>query len=198
MGPGIAPAVLDRLGDERWYVVRNMLGLLSELPVLPPEFDPWQYLQHKDARVRREAMRLLLRQPEQRDRAIVTGLRDTDDGIVRLTLTTAVEDCPEAAIPLVVTRAASGANADQRVAAIRVLGAAPHPTGLQALLQITAPKRGLLGARPPSKTPEYLAALAALAQFPDEPRAQEALALAAKSRDPDVVRASRAMRAIEE
>src|SRR5439155_1238992 len=35
MGGGIGPIVVARLEDPRWYVTRNMLGLLDELPALP-------------------------------------------------------------------------------------------------------------------------------------------------------------------
>jgi hypothetical protein len=197
LGAGIEPAILRRLDDDRWYVVRNLLGLLAELPALPETFDPWLFLKHADSRVRREAMRLLLREAGTRERAIVEGLRDADSHIVRLALTAATGDCPDTAIPLVVTRAASGANSDQRVAAIRVLAGSRHPSALATLLQLTARRRGLLGERPPPKTPEYLAALTALQQFADDPRAREVLAQGAQSRDADVARASRAVRAIE-
>jgi hypothetical protein len=196
LGPGIEPAILRRLDDPRWYVVRNLLGLLAELPALPEAFDAWQFLRHSDSRVRREAMRLLLREAGTRERAIVEGLRDGDPHIVRLALTAATDDCPEAAIPLVVTRATSGANADQRVAAIRVLGGSGHPSALATLLQLTARRRGLLGERPPAKTPEYLAALTALHRFAGDPRARDVLAQASASRDADVARASRAVRGI--
>ena len=198
LGPGIEPAVLRRLDDDRWYVIRNLLGLLAELPALPASFDPWQFLKHGDGRVRRETMRLLLREADTRERAIVAGLRDADDHMVRLALTAATERCPDAAIPLVVTRAVSGANADQRVAAIRVLAATGHATALSTLLQLTAKRRGLLGEKPPPKTPEYLAALAGLQRFADDPRAREVLAQGARSRDAEVARASRGSRAVDE
>lgn len=198
LGPGIEPAILRRLDDDRWYVVRNLIGLLAELPTLPETFDPWLFLKHGDSRVRREAMRLLLREAGTRERAIVEGLRDADSHIVRLALTAAMEHCPDTAIPLVVTRATGGANADQRVAAIRVLGGSGHPGAIATLLQLTAMRRGLLGEKPPAKTPEYLAALTALQQFAADPRARDVLAHGARSRDADVARASRAARAIEE
>jgi hypothetical protein len=198
LGAGIQPAILRRLDDPRWYVVRNLLGILAELPALPEAFDLWRFLTHGDSRVRREAMRLLLREPDTRARAITTGLRDADDHIVRLALTAATERCPDAAIPFVITRATSGANADQRVAAIRVLASTGDPGALATLLRLTAPRRGFFGERPPAKTPEYLAALAGLQRFADDPRARDVLARAAHSRDADVARASRASREIQE
>jgi hypothetical protein len=190
LGPAIGPAVVRRLDDERWYVTRNMLALLGELSGLPPGFDPSPYAGHTDSRVRREALRILLREPATRDRAICTGLADPDDHSIRLALTVAARGCPEAAIPLLVNRAASGSNTDQRITAIRVLAGTRHRSALEALLRIAAPRRTLLGLRPAHKTREYLAALTALNRFADEPRAREALAVAARARDPEIVQAA--------
>jgi hypothetical protein len=191
LGPGIEPAVLRRLGDPRWYVVRNLLGLIAELPRLPARFDPWVFLKHADSRVRREAMRLLLRDPATRDRALVAGLRDNDDHLVRLALTVAAERCPEGAVPLIVTRALSGANTDQRVTAIRVLGGTPDAAARSALLQLTAPRKAMFGEKPPAKTAEYLAALTALHGHAADAKVAAVLAQAQRSRDPEVARAAR-------
>lgn len=190
LGSAIGPAVVRRLDDERWYVTRNMLALLGELPSLPEGLDAGPYTAHADSRVRREALRILLREPDTRDRAICIGLADPDDHAVRLALTAAARGCPDAAIPLLVTRAASGSNPDQRITAIRVLAATAHPGALETLLRLTAPRRGLLGLRLPPKTREYLAALSALTRFAHDPRAREALALAARARDPEIVQAA--------
>ena len=192
LGPGVEPAILRRLDDERWYVVRNLLGLLGEFPTLPAGFDPGQFLQHPDGRVRREAMRLLLRDDDHRERAIIAGLRDSDDHVTRLALTAARVKCPEAAIPLLVTRATSGSNTDQRVTAIRVLGDSGHATALGTLLQMTDVKRGFLRSKLPPKTAEYLAALTALRQFAGDPRADANLQLAARARDPEIAAAATA------
>jgi hypothetical protein len=190
LGPAIGPAVVRRLDDERWYVTRNMLALLGELPSLPPGFDASPWAAHGDARVRREALRILLREPATRDRAICTGLADPDDHAIRLALTVAARGVPEAAIPLLVSRAVGGSNPDQRITAIRVLASTGHPGALDALLRITAPRKSLLGTRLPAKSREYLAALVALTRYPQDPRAREALALAARSRDPEIVQAA--------
>lgn len=191
LGPGIEPAILKRLDDPRWYVVRNLVGLVAELPQLPARFDPWVFLKHADGRVRREAMRLLLRDPATRDRAVVAGLRDADDHMVRLALTAAAERCPDGAVSLIVTRAISGTNTDQRLTAIRVLGGTPDSSARAALLQLTAPRKGMFGEKPPARTPEYLAALAALQRHADDPRVAAVLAQAQRSRDAEVARAAR-------
>jgi hypothetical protein len=197
LGSGVESAILRRLADERWYVVRNLLGLLSELPAMPLGFDPGDFLQHKDGRVRREAMRLLLRDDAQRERAIMAGLRDPDDHVTRLALTAARVKCPEAAVPLLVTRAVSGSNTDQRVTAIRVLTDTGHPAALSTLLQITAPKRGFLRSKLPPKSTEYLAALAGLRRFAGDTRADAILQQAARARDTDIAAAARGSAAEE-
>ncbi len=190
LGPGVESAILRRLTDDRWYVVRNLLGLLSELPAMPAGFDPGTFLEHKDGRVRREAMRMLLRDDEHRERAIMAGLRDPDDHVARLALTAARAKCPDAAVPLLVTRAVGGSNTDQRVTAIRVLADTGHPAALSTLLQITAPKRRFLRSKLPPKSAEYLAALASLRLFADDPRAITIRLQAARARDPDIAAAA--------
>jgi hypothetical protein len=190
LGPEIGPAVRRRLADERWYVIRNMLALLGELPVLPAEFDAAPYAEHADGRVRREALRILLRDPAARDGAICLGLTDADDHVVRLALTAATRRCPDAAIPLLERRAESGSNPDQRVAAIRLLARIGHPGALEVFLRIATPRRSLFRVRPQPKSREYLAALRALNRFAHDPRARDALAVAARSRDPEIAGAA--------
>ncbi len=190
LGSDIGPHVVARLADERWFVVRNMLALLGELPTLPPGFDAATYTSHADGRVRREALRILLRDPATRERAITLGLADPDDHAVRLAITAAARGCPETAIPLLASRATSGGNTDQRTAAIRVLGGAPHAAALETLLTLAAPRRSLLGVKPQPKSPEYLAALAALSRHTQDARVRATLAVAARSRDPDIAAAA--------
>jgi hypothetical protein len=49
----------------------------------------------------------------------------------------------------------------------------------------------MFGEKPPGRTPEYLAALAALQHHADDPRVAAVLAQAQRSRDPEVARAAR-------
>ena len=59
-----------------------------------------------------------------------------------------------------------------------------------ALLALTAPRKGLFGAKPPAKTPEYLAALHALGAYSADPRARAIREGAARSRDPEIAAAA--------
>src|SRR5207247_1958518 len=78
MGAEIAPFVIARLDDSRWYVTRNLLALLEELGPPPAGFSAAPYMQHADARVRWQAVKLQLKLPGGRDEALVAGLRDPD------------------------------------------------------------------------------------------------------------------------
>src|SRR5207249_808225 len=107
MGAEIAPFVIARLDDSRWYVTRNLLALLEELGPPPAGFSAAPYMRHTDARVRWQAVKLQLKLPAERDEALVVGLRDQDPRTLRLTLGLAValQTCPDTAVPLLVNRA---------------------------------------------------------------------------------------------
>ena len=190
IGPPLGPHLLPRLGDERWYVVRNLLYLAAELPAAPAGLNAAQFTQHPDLRVRREALRVLFKEPSARTRAICTALADADPRMKRLALDAAADGgCPEPAVPMVVALATGDEEADLRVAAIRTLGAAGGPLALDALLRLTHMRRSVLGTvRRVEDAPEFLAALAALGRFAADKRARERLAQAAESKDPETAR----------
>src|SRR5437879_4931710 len=191
MGAEIAPLVIARLDDSRWYVTRNLLALLEELGPPPPGFSAAPYMQHADARVRWQAVKLQLKLPGGRDEALVAGLRDQDPRTLRLALSLAValQASPDAAVPLLVNRATDRTLAgDQRALAVRCLGYTKAPAALETLLQLTAGGRTLFGReRLAGKSPELLVALAALAPgWPDDPRARARLGIAASSTDGEI------------
>jgi len=192
LGSDVGPRVVAWMDDPRWYVQRNMLSVLAGLPQLPPNFNGARLLQHSDARVRRKAVQVVLRDRDQRTRAICTALADSEEGIVRLGLLAALESCPEAAIPQVVQRALSSPARDQRIAAINVLGACGRPAALDALLTMARPKRrSLFGRQAISKGGEVKAVLKALRSYVKDERARRVLEIAARSKDPDVARAAK-------
>src|SRR6266705_3505789 len=136
-----------------------MLKVLADLAVPASDFGGAHFLEHDDARVRREALRGLLQDPRLREAALCQALGDPDDRIVSTALTAALRDCPPGALPLVVSRALTGASEDQRVAAIRVLGTCGQPAALEPLLRLATPKKALFGMTGRSKSAEYLGAL---------------------------------------
>ncbi len=195
MGAEIAPFVIARLDDSRWYVTRNLLALLEELGPPPAGFSAAPYMRHTDARVRWQAVKLQLKRPAERDEALVVGLRDQDPRTLRLALGLAValQACPDAAVPLLVNRATDRTlPGDLRALAVRALGYTRARAALETLLQITAGGRTLFGREKlAAKSPELLVALAALATgWRHDPRARARLAIAASSTDGQILNAA--------
>jgi hypothetical protein len=189
MGPILGPSITARLADERWYVLRNLLTLLEELPQLPIGFTVVPWVAHPDPRVRLEAVKIGLKFPGERDGALTQALADPDHRVVRLALLAALHGVPAGALPRVIMLATGREGPmDLRLQAIRVLGAARTPEAFAELVKLVDGGRTLLGKRkllPRSR--ELVAAVAALATgWRDEPRALELLALAAVSDDADL------------
>jgi hypothetical protein len=189
-GMELAPAILARLNDPRWYVQRNMLALLAQLPEVPADFKAAEFLQHKDARVRRHVVELALRMPTTYERAVCAALADSDIRIVRMGLVAALQDCPEAALPIVVQRALGGDMEELRLAAIRVLGKSSRRSAIDTLIRMVAPRRKLLRWSLPAKSKVFLAALRALRPHGRDPRVKQVLDIAMRTGDADVVQAA--------
>jgi hypothetical protein len=196
LGEAVKPALAARLGDERWFVLRNVLYLAAELPG-PVALDVSALRQHPDPRVRREALRVMLRQEgDGRTRALAAALSDADPRVKRLALAAAAErGCPDAAVPLVVAVASDDElDEDLRVAAVRVLGGQGGRLALEALLKLTEVKRrSLLGAMMTAAgatSPVVVAAIGALGPFRHDPRARDRLETYAHSKDAAVHKAA--------
>ena len=190
MGTAIAPTVIARLEDPRWYVTRNLLTLLEEIGV-PPGFSAVRFMHHADARVRLQAVKLQLKLPEGRDEALAVGLADQDPRTLRLALGLAValQRSPDSVVPLLISRATDRTlPTDLRVLAIRALGHTATPAALETLLQLTSAGRTLFGREKlPPKSSELLVALAALVTgWQQNPRARARLARAATSGDREI------------
>ena len=197
LGPSVAPMVLARLDDVRWYVQANMLALLRTWKDSPSQVSLPKHAAHPDGRVRREALQLLLESdPERRVEAIVLGLRDHDPQNVHLALQAARGACPpQAATPLEALIAAPTTPPFLRVPAIRLLGEVGSGAALDVLLRLVDGGSSFMGKRKlAAKSPEMLAALGALRGYRGDRRAAELLAAADASRD-DELRAAAAGRA---
>jgi hypothetical protein len=189
LGAAIAPEIIARLHGAPWYVQRNLLLLLAKLPVLVDGFSPTPFVRHPDPRVRREAIRMLLRVPGGRAHALRAALADPDPGVVQLGLGAALDECPAALAPVVARHALNeGAESHLRARAARVLGTMDEPRALDALVRVAAPARTILGRpRLAARAPEVVAAIAALhARWRGHPRADEVLALARRSTDAEL------------
>lgn len=190
----LRPALAARLADARWYVVRNVLYLAAELPG-PAAVDASPFRLHEDPRVRREALRVLFKQPEERTRTLCTALTDADSRVVRLALA-ALSDggVPEPAVPLLANLAGDEEqDVELRVPAVRALGAHGSRAALEVLLRLAEVKRrtfigNLIAGGHTS--PVLLAAIAALGPHRGDPRARERLMAITNGRDPDAARAA--------
>jgi hypothetical protein len=190
-GGEIAPTVAARLSPDRpWYVLRNLLTLLSQVPELPRGFSPTYCLSHADARVRREALKLMIRMPTLRDEAITTAVGDEDERMVQAALSAALDGCPAAAASVIMRRVD-----DRRVPpslrslAIRAAAASKSSAALDWLLGFALAKRRWYSFRQrlAHRSPDMLAALAGLAaSWTHDQRAAAAVELARSSTDAEV------------
>ena len=194
MGPDVAEHAVEGLADSRWFVQRNMLALLQRLETMPEGFDPVSFLDHADQRVRRESIPLALRKGGERERVVAAALADEDERTVRMGLLELQEDLPETLVPVLVTRVIKSARSPEiRALGARALGNSTSTLALDVLIGLAIKGKSLLGRpRLREKSPEVLASLHALARaWPAESRARAALAVAARSKDPEMRRAAK-------
>src|SRR5687768_5666474 len=78
-GDEVGPALARRIPDATPAVQRELLSLLGRLTTLPSSFSARNYLGNPDPLVRREAVRLVLRDAGAREAAIMSALADKDD-----------------------------------------------------------------------------------------------------------------------
>jgi hypothetical protein len=192
IGEDVLPLVPGRLDDDRWYVRRNMLALLRELPDRPDGFSALPFLDDEDPRVRAEALSLALEDAEEREPAIVEGLRDGDTRMVGLALSAAESDRPAAAVqPLVEMAADPDQASSHRLRAVRLLAGAEDPDALQALLDLVWRRKWLFWREIAAGSPLVVQALEAMREgWSDEPSVRKALEAAARSDDASVRRAA--------
>lgn len=192
----VTPLAIERLGDERWFVQRNMLVLLQARGNLPPDFSAAMWATHPDQRVAYEAIRLQVTIPRERLQAIRAALTAEDPRTVRLGLAALRGGCPADVLDLVVAVANdTRASEEHRTLAVQALGCVEPPTRdssvLEALLATVDGGTTLFGRQrlaPP--TSRVLSALATLnAQWSGDARAAELIELARASEFPDVRRA---------
>ncbi len=189
MGDAVGHAIMDRLDEPRWFVVRNLLALVQRLPDPPEGFRAAPFMNHKDARVRREAFPLAVREKGARERALATGLADPDERLLRMALLEVQDSVPETLVPVLVNRVVkSERQADLRAMGARALRNAGSTLARDALIDVASTGKSLLGRRKlaPS-SPVVLAALRTLrAGWNQDPAAQELLKAAMKAKDPEL------------
>lgn len=192
-GAEVRPYIPVRLQDTRWYVLRNLVALLAELEYWPPTVSLERFLNHEDARVRREALRMLMRLPGKREQALLAALNESDPGALQALAGADVDAVSESIVPQVVRRL-SGPDVPSEVKAhaIRLLRRSRSALVLNALLEVTHGGKTLFGKmKLPRKSPELLEALKVLAtSWARERRAAVVLERARASKDPEIVAAA--------
>jgi hypothetical protein len=188
LGPQAGKVAVARLPNAPWFVQRNILVLLGRLGSWPSGFTPASYADNPDPRIRREAIKLMLDSPEQHGDGVLRGLRDSDEGIVALSLAGAVDSAPAEALPLVHRIAIDPRRpAESRVLAVRILARSKTAQAKQVLQELVVNRRRWFGRRLAPKSPELLAALSGLAtHWRDDPAAADVLAQARQHSDPDI------------
>ena len=159
----------------------------------PAAIDPLEYARHSDLAVRREAIRYMLKRDETRERAILAGVRDPDVRIFNLALGAISGALAIEAARAVMSRLENPELSDElRARGVRALGETRHAE-VRAWLEKRATMTHWLfrTVRLCKPSFELYAVLAVLATHnEDRPESARILALARRSRIPDVRRAA--------
>jgi hypothetical protein len=196
LGDDVGAAAARRLPQATPDIQALLLGLIGRLTTLPSGFSADEWTRHRAPTVRREAIKLLLKEPSRREHGITLGLMDSDDRAVLLALNEASTSCPPSALPIIMNRVdRDDIPAPLRALAIRTVAAVPSPDVVEWVLRFVmiGRKRFFGGERLAPKSPELLAALVALGTHcRSDPRAAEMLARAVKHTDPEIRKAAQA------
>ncbi len=190
MGRGSSETFLSRLDDPRWYLVRNVVGILGDIgdtEVLPRL---QKIARHPDPRVRREVVRTLMRFGTPAcEEPIQAAVRDEDRG-VQITAVSALAAMKNQRTAGILRDIAAGAGAfeglpaEVRREAIACLGQAGTERAIPVLASILT-RKGFLGRSEPAEL--RVAAAKALAAI-DTPPARELLEQVAREDPRQVVR----------
>ncbi|HSP15392.1 MAG TPA: HEAT repeat domain-containing protein [Thermoanaerobaculia bacterium] len=138
LGPTIVPDAISFLGDDRWFVVRNMVALLravrdqSSLPQVR------NLAHHPDLRVRMEAIKSLFALDSTVPRSLLDDLvNDPDPKVAETAITLlgnyGIKEGVEPLLRVVSGNDVLGARRVLRIKAIRALGEIGEPRALQQL-----------------------------------------------------------------
>ncbi len=182
LGPTVAPAAASFLRDERWYVVRNMIGLLRVLGDRTSLPELRKLGKHKDLRVRIEAIKALYELDGNVPKTLLDDMFRHPDphlaqGAVALVGAYRIKEGVDPLLRMLSARDYLGSARKIRLKAIRALGEIGDPRALSSMNAFFRTSWFPWPARE-----ERLAAWESLALYP--PRAREDLvAQGLKSRD---------------
>ncbi|HEV7596132.1 MAG TPA: hypothetical protein VGO33_14140 [Gemmatimonadaceae bacterium] len=190
LGDGVGTAVTEGISGAPPIIQRELIALLGRLGTLPASFSAMEYLINPEALVRREAVKLLLRDPSARNEAAMAALTDQDDRVVFVGLTAAQEKCPPGAVDLIRQRVDRGELDSQlRTMGIRLVAQQQKSPEVLAWLLGFVVSETRWSRRPKlrASTPEMLAALSVIASvWGEDPAAASAIQLAEESKDAEV------------
>ena len=190
LGNEVGGVIARRLSQSAPPLQALLLTLLGRLETMPAELDPADWARSRTPAVRREAIKMLCRQPATREQGIALGVLDADERTVLAVLNEAAIDCPRGVVPILMNRVdRDDIPASLRALAIRAVASVRSPDVVDWVLRfvMVGRKRFFGGERLAPKTPELLAALTALGSYwPRDPRVLSTLARAAKSPDAEI------------
>ena len=133
------PLLEDMIGDERWFVVRNMVGILGEIRSADAVEHFARTIRHSDVRVRRETIIALSKfGGEEAVQQLLVGLVDAEASLrsaaaLGLGLTKA-----HTAVAPLIKRLGEESDGETAVEIIRALGRIGDPRAVQALAERAA------------------------------------------------------------
>jgi hypothetical protein len=195
LGEAIRDPILFRIPGALWYVQRNLLSLLGDMPDPPRNLPFDEFLASDEPMLRLEAIRLLMRIPERREGAVHDALGDADPRVMRAGLEAAANGLGRRSYGrLLQILEQAGDAADIRLRGIPLLRHVPLPAARDWLLTLVRRRRGAFMFRRwvlAPRSAEMLAALRVLAQrWAADPAVVGLLKLGAKSDDAAIVAAA--------
>jgi hypothetical protein len=194
LGPGVAPLLIARLDAAPWYLRRNLLGLLADLPDIPGGFTARRFADDAEPLLRLEALRLMLRSEAEREEALHRALGDDDDRVVRLAFESGAErGLPRASLPrLMKLLNDPSRSAELRARGISLLSQFATLTVRQWLIARILVRRGFFRrTRLSPKTADLLTGVGVLIRtFPGHPETLVVYRLASRSGDSDLIEAA--------
>lgn len=186
-GPGGMAIITVSLLKRSATSQRVLLGVLDRANLAPAEADLEKLTRSDDSALRREALRLMIRQPETQVAGIVRALRDRDEKTVAMALAQVPKEPTAAVIAALITRLSDGddLNADLKSRGVRVVAASGREEAVAWLSRLVLTQHWFLRYTKLRKaSPETVAGIAGLAaHWRDHPQAALALLLARRSTD---------------
>jgi len=144
-GEKVAPEAIRHLHDERWYVKRNMIYILTEIGHRDAANKVKPLCQHENPKVSFQAIRYLLRIGDNDGIEILKEhIRKGSGERLKQALTTAgafrIKELVPDIIKILQKRAMTGADFEEKVLAVRALGQIADPSAIEVFKHILSSK----------------------------------------------------------